>query len=138
MFNSIKLFPSSVFLPSFASLLSSFPPFLLPSFPSFLSIRCLIGINSGLRDYRGDEPGWKGLDIHSQNLFHSPLSLVCGLYEGIYVAMDNLELLILQSFTSLCWDYRGGPPHPIYIVLQIEFRALCLLGKHCTKLHCQS
>lgn len=49
-----------------------------------------------------------------------------------YVAEKDLELLTLLSPPPKCWNYRFVPPHPVYVVLGPEPRALCVLGKYST------
>lgn len=40
-----------------------------------------------------------------------------------------LERQILLPLPPKCSDYRHAPPHPGYVVLGIEARASCMLGK---------
>lgn len=46
--------------------------------------------------------------------------------------MDDVELLILLSPSFECLDYRSEPLALAYETLEIELRALCILGKHST------
>lgn len=47
-----------------------------------------------------------------------------------YVAKDNLELLILLPPPPKGWNTDVQPPLLIYVLLEMEPRALCMLGKH--------
>lgn len=48
---------------------------------------------------------------------------------GFKLNVYDFELLILLLIPSQCWYSMHVPPHPIYIVLGIEPRALCMLHK---------
>lgn len=45
-----------------------------------------------------------------------------------YVVIDNSQLLILLHLPSKCWVCTHGP-QLIYVVLKIEGRILCMLGR---------
>lgn len=49
-----------------------------------------------------------------------------------YVAKDNLELLILLPPPPRGWNTNVQPPLLIYVLLEMEPGALCMLGKHST------
>jgi hypothetical protein len=49
-----------------------------------------------------------------------------------YVAEYNLILLILLLPPSRHWDKRCERPHLVYMMLEVEPMALCMLGKHST------
>lgn len=49
-----------------------------------------------------------------------------------YIAEDDFEFVILLPLPLKCWDFRAMPPHPVYVVLEIEPRALCVLDKSCS------
>lgn len=45
------------------------------------------------------------------------------------VAKDDLKFLIHMPSTSLVLDLQTGPTTPIYVVLEVKPKALCILGK---------
>lgn len=54
------------------------------------------------------------------------------LRRACYIVEDSLELLIILILLPLPlrhWNYKPGPPCLIYVVLEIEPRTLCMLGK---------
>lgn len=50
--------------------------------------------------------------------------------EIAHLVQASLKLLILLSFLHERWDYRYGPPCPVYVNLTLKPRASCMLGKH--------
>ena len=63
-------------------------------------------------------------------------------YIQCHVAQASLELsvsprMLTDAMTFLllplhCWDYRHAPPYSVDAILGLEFRAVCILGKHAT------
>lgn len=51
----------------------------------------------------------------------------------------SLELVAMLPSPSSCWGGRNDPPRPVFALLDIKPRPLCILGKRCTpELHLQT
>jgi hypothetical protein len=51
-----------------------------------------------------------------------------------HVSQAGLKPLISRPLPSVCQDYRHVLPHPVYLVLGIQPRALFMLDKQSTNL----
>lgn len=54
--------------------------------------------------------------------------------ELAYVDEDYLEFLILLCLPPKCWDHSHVPPCPVFALLWMEPKALCMLDKCLTEL----
>lgn len=91
-----------------------------------------------LSSRRTATPKYPKLRVHTYQI---PLYLLFLWQDLMYPRIALLALNSLcnwgwldpSAFISFdCWDCRHIPPHLIYVVLKIEPRALCLLGKQST------
>lgn len=60
------------------------------------------------------------------------LSFLCnpGWSQACYISKEDLGLLILLPPSPKVWDYRRVPSHLVYVLLGIQLRVSCTLGRH--------